>query len=1488
MKLKLYKLVNAVWLLALALFICSASAQIPSPNVVAGNVWTTPGTPPPITPGTGRLVNCPDTLPTWPGQYITNLDNTTTAFYIYLPNNFDPNKTYGVISMIWGSDAGTLLPAWTPIFDTRNLIFIAPQNAGNSVYLSYRASLLLTGVNLIKKYYKIDPARVFLSGNSGGARSAGYTAHNFPDLVRGTIQSVGCDYYTPITAPDGFTGFGLYWTPPNLNAKTNVRFAFITGPGDMNYAGINDNYNYGYVPNGYQALLINVPGMGHEPVWAPQLIQTLNWIEQLGTPNYPAVALSQTVNIAANTAKAISLVATDEAGEALIYSNTKPSHGTLTGTGTQLTYTPNTGYAGADSFTFTANDGNSDSNVAMVTINVRANATPVASNLSATTPENTRKTITLTATDANGDPLTYSIVTAPTNGTLTGTPPSVTYMPNANYNGADSFTYKVNDTYLDSAVATVNITVSSVNNPPVANNLTVLATHNTAMPLLLSATDVDSPYLTYRVVTLPTNGTLSGIAPNVTYTPNSNYTGADSLTYQAYDGNSYSGNATVSITVTATPSLTLLDHSFNGGTGTLNGTLVGAGTLKTATPTLAWVTDPGTLITANGAIATGTVMQSAYLPLGTTIANGAIYELTVTLAKPSGTYVCAGFFDSATPSVTTSQNNGGGTGWFYWKPNGNVQVSRGLNYDAAGTGYATTVDGLTRTNGTVTAITQTFTIKLDLSAANGTTNWGSMTVYAGDSSAGTVMGGLSNVPFTSAQHFSAVGFSASSATSAITSFTLKRLSPSYVGTSATVSIAATTPNAAEAGPVNGEFTLTRNGYTTGSLDVTLALSGTATNGTDYESIPTTVTFPAGQSTITVPVIPIPDFLLEGTETVIATITPTPSYSVAASPSSTATVTIADDTTVLPPTISIAATDAAASETPADNGQFTVTRIGGNLATALQVSVAITGSATNGADYQTLPPTVQFSANQTTATLMVVPIDDIFVEGSETAVVTIPPGTGYNVVDAPNNTATVVIADNDTSTITLLSHTFNGGSGTLNGTLVGGGNLKAANAALAWVADPGTVITADGTISASTSAVNRAAYIPLGSSIVNGNIYELTVTLTKPNGTWVNVGFFDSATPDVTKSMDLANGAGTGWFLWRGATAGVEGNIGLQYDVDTGYDVFGSASPYSHTSTIVSASSQTFTIRLDLSAANGTNNWGNMTVYQGNSSTGTVIGGLSNVAFNSAQHFRAVGFGAKSGNGGISSFTLTQTIPTISIVATAPNASEPAVWGGAATTGTFTLTRSLLTTGTTTVNLAIGGSSTNGSDYTTVANTVTFAPGETTKTVTITPLNDTLVEGGETVSATIASGTGYTVGSPSSAMMTIADVPPPYEAWLAGYAFAPGADKTPTGNPSGDGISNLVKYALGLDPTLVAANPVTMSQVAVNGGTYLQLSVNRNPAVTSVLIEGLSTGTVGDPNSWSTNSTVTVTNIPSVFTVRDALPIETNSKRFLRLRFTLQP
>ena len=99
------------------------------------------------------------------------------------------------------------------------------------------------------------------------------------------------------------------------------------------------------------------------------------------------------------------------------------------------------------------------------------NDPPVANEQSVTVDEDTGTAITLTATDVDGNSLTYSVVTGPTHGALSGHADRIcTYTPEANYRGPDSFTFRANDGEVDSNIATVSITVTAVNDPPVAKH----------------------------------------------------------------------------------------------------------------------------------------------------------------------------------------------------------------------------------------------------------------------------------------------------------------------------------------------------------------------------------------------------------------------------------------------------------------------------------------------------------------------------------------------------------------------------------------------------------------------------------------------------------------------------------------------------------------------------------------------------------------------------------------------------------------------------------------------------------------------------------------------------------------------------------------------------------------------------------------------------------------------------------------------------------
>jgi len=184
-----------------------------------------------------------------------------------------------------------------------------------------------------------------------------------------------------------------------------------------------------------------------------------------------------------------------------------------------------------------------------------ANQTPVATNDAYSTNEDTALNIVLTGSDVDGDLLTYSVVSGPTKGSLSGTAPELTYTPDADFNGSDSFTFRAHDGSVNSPTATVSITVNPVNDAPQANDdsysLVADTTLNVAAPGVLgNDNDVDLDQLTAAVEMPPTNGSLTlNTNGSFDYTPNTGFTGVDSFTYKASDGVAASNVATVSLTV---------------------------------------------------------------------------------------------------------------------------------------------------------------------------------------------------------------------------------------------------------------------------------------------------------------------------------------------------------------------------------------------------------------------------------------------------------------------------------------------------------------------------------------------------------------------------------------------------------------------------------------------------------------------------------------------------------------------------------------------------------------------------------------------------------------------------------------------------------------------------------------------------------------------------------------------------------------------------
>lgn len=340
-----------------------------------------------------------------------------------------------------------------------------------------------------------------------------------------------------------------YWLAFNQQSTNGVRYQ--TGqPSKSRYLA---SYIYGALPGQYP--LSGASSSSNQYVMRATVT--------LG--NTPPIAVNDAYSAVKDTVLSIAAPGvlandSDDSGPLSAVLLSGVSHGTLTLNGNgSFTYTPGPGYTGTDSFAYKANDGELDSGTTTVSITVSAaNHAPVAAPQSVITDEDVAKAVTLTATDEDGDALTYAIVAPPAHGTLTGTPPGITYLPFANYNGSDSFTFKANDGKVDSNIATVTININAVNDAPVAaDNAYTIAKGNTlvvaAPGVLGNDSDADGNPLTALKVSDPASGTLTLNADgSFTYIPNAGYTGVAFFTYKASDSLAESNIATVNITVTET------------------------------------------------------------------------------------------------------------------------------------------------------------------------------------------------------------------------------------------------------------------------------------------------------------------------------------------------------------------------------------------------------------------------------------------------------------------------------------------------------------------------------------------------------------------------------------------------------------------------------------------------------------------------------------------------------------------------------------------------------------------------------------------------------------------------------------------------------------------------------------------------------------------------------------------------------------------------
>lgn len=309
--------------------------------------------------------------------------------------------------------------------------------------------------------------------------------------------------------------------------------------------------------------------------------------------------------------------------------------------------------------------------------------------------------------------------------------------------------------------------------------------------------------------------------------------------------------------------------------------------------------------------------------------------------------------------------------------------------------------------------------------------------------------------------------------------------------SVVVSISAPDAQASEADLSPATILVTRSGDTSQPLNVSVTVSGTANQLGQIDATleglvaGSLIVIPAGASTASLTITPVRDNIVEGTEELTVTLRPSAGYVPAEEDS--VTIAIADD----PPIVTIAATDANAAEAGRDQGTFTFTRSGGNVAAPLTVFCAYSGTAQNSSDFDFVGCTATIPADELSGALTITPRPDNAVEGDETVIATLTVPTDNRYMIGSPSSATITIADDPVLITIVASDASASEAGPDSGVFTftrSGGNLAQAIQVL---------LTRGGTAS------NGLDYVSLPVTIaIAANQTEATLTVTPVDDTLV--------------------------------------------------------------------------------------------------------------------------------------------------------------------------------------------------------------------------------------------------------------------------------------------------------------------------------------------------------------------------------------------------
>ncbi len=188
------------------------------------------------------------------------------SWEVFVPDGYDPRNPPGVLVYISPTYSGALPQGWRRVLERRNLIWIGANDAGNSVNVQRRALLALIGPRVIGAEYVTNPARIYVTGLSGGGKMASMMATDYAHLFKGAVYNCGVEFWDR-------------HPPRRFEEIKQNRFVFVTGEHDQALRPTRrayQRYRKAGVPN---IKLMVIENMGHENPEADEFDEALAFLD---------------------------------------------------------------------------------------------------------------------------------------------------------------------------------------------------------------------------------------------------------------------------------------------------------------------------------------------------------------------------------------------------------------------------------------------------------------------------------------------------------------------------------------------------------------------------------------------------------------------------------------------------------------------------------------------------------------------------------------------------------------------------------------------------------------------------------------------------------------------------------------------------------------------------------------------------------------------------------------------------------------------------------------------------------------------------------------------------------------------------------------------------------------------------------------------------------------------------------------------------------